>query len=525
MSFCRLLGGALLLCLALLPPLQAQTLRWAARGDARSMDPHAALETVTININALVYDPLVTLDRQGRFVPALATGWTVVEPTLWRFTLRRGVRFQDGTPFTASDAVFSIERAQQASSQFALHARALGKAARIDDDTLELHQARPDPILLEHLAAILIMSRRWAEAHHAEQVPDLKNGQEAYSNRHAMGTGRYLLQQYQPGTRTLLERNPGWWGRFDGNVERIVYMPMANDATRTAALLAGDIDFMQDVPPQAAARLAKEPALRVLNGAENRLIYLGFDQFRDELGSAGVKGRNPFKDLRVRQAFFHAIDAEALKKNIMLGLSEPTGCVSASAAGCLAAPTDPQPPANLALARRLMAEAGYPKGFALTLDCPNDRYTNDRALCLAIGGMLSRIGIELSVDARPKAQYFPKLGRFDTSFFLHGYGQPTADAQTLLDGLVHSRDASTHQGDANYGRFADAELDRWLDAAGAETDPARRAAAIGRAQQLAADRHYLLPIHRQMLSWAMRSGVHAVMTPDNIVRADWIRVE
>jgi peptide/nickel transport system substrate-binding protein len=503
----------------------AQTLRWATRSDSQSMDPQAALESVTLNISQLVFDPLVELDARGRPSPALATGWTLVEPTLWRFALRPGVHFHDGTPFTADDAVFSIERAQQPSSKFASYAVPLGKVTRVDDLTIELRQARPDPLLLERLPYLFMMSRDWAIAHQAARVPDLKSGQEAYSNRHAMGTGRYRLEQYEPGVRTLLSRNTSWWGHFDGNVQQVISRPVVNDATRTAALLAGDFDFVQGIAVQDVQRLAAMPSIHLVTGPETRLIFLGLDQQRDRLTSAPTLPRNPFKDRRVREAMFLAIDVEALKRNIMRGLSIPTACIAASADGCLATSTDKHPPIDLERARRLLREAGYPGGFSVTLDCPNDRYVNDRAICVAVAGMLAHVGIDVQVSARIKAEHFGRLQRLDTSFYLHGWGTIGADAQPLLDALAHSPDVASRKGDANYGRFTDPALDRLLDAAGVEMDPKRRATLLREAQQQIADQHYLLPIHRQMLAWAARRGVHVVMTPDDLVRVDRIHID
>jgi len=514
-----------LLFLMLAPLASAQTLRWATRGDAQTMDPHAAFEGVTMNLNALVYDRLVSLDRQGRIQPALATSWAVVEPTLWRFTLRRGVRFQDGTPFTADDVVFSIERAQQPGSRYAGRALPLGKPVRVDEHTVELRQARPHPNLLGDLYLVFMMSRRWATAHGAERVPDLKAGDEAYSNRHAMGTGPYLLRQYEPGVRTLLSRHTGWWNKFEGNVEQVIFLPILNDSTRSAALLGGDVELVQDVPPQDAQRLPQQPGLRLLSGPENRLILLGFDQSRDELLYANLKGRNPFKDARVRRAFSLAIDRAALKDKIMQGHSRPTACVAGLAASCLAPAAEPAPPPDLATARALMAQAGYPRGFGLTLDCPNDRYVNDRPICVAVASMLARINVTVRVDAIPKASYFPKLQRYDTSFYLHGWASPAADPQDMLEPLTHSVDTKTRRGDANYGRIADPELDRLLDSAALEMNPARREALLASAQQRVFEQSYLLPLHQQSLLWASRANVHAVMTPDNQVRVDWVRID
>lgn len=489
------------------------------------MDPHATLEAGTFNLNALAYDSLVELDRDDHFVPALATAWTLVEPTRWRFTLRRGVTFQDGTPFTAADVVFSIERAQGKTSLLAGYAAALGQVTRIDDFTIELRQSQPDPMLLSQLSLVLIMSRAWCIAHQAEQPPDLRLGQNGYSNRQAMGTGRYRLESNEPGVRTLWVRNPTWWGRMAGNVERIVFLPVGSDATRTAALLSGDIDFTQDVPPQDIDWLAASPDLRLIEGTENRLIYLGMDQSSDTLiGSTGL-GVNPFKDTRVREAFALAIDTDAIRTTIMHGRSQPTACFSVSAAGCLFPAARVHPPPDLARARRLLAEAGLADGFELTLDCPNDRYINDQPICVAVSAMLARIGVRAKVDARPKAQYFRKLDRSETGFYLHGYGYSPDDPVQLFMPLLHTTDVAGHLGSSNFGHIHDPELDRWIDAAFTEMDPSRRDAWVRDIQQRTFDRWYVLPLHRQVLTWASRRQVHPVITSNNIVRVDWIRID
>ena len=248
-------------------------------------------------------------------------------------------------------------------------------------------------MLLEHLSAVQIMSRRWAAAHQSERVPEYRAKEEAYSTSHAMGTGPYRLTKREPGVRTEVQRNPRWWGRSEGNVQALVFLPIANDATRTAALLSGDADFTQEAPTQDLERLARESALRLLEGPENRLVFLGMDQARDELLHSNVKGRNPFKDVRVREAFARAIDADALKSVIMRGRAEPTGCMSMNPQTCLAPELRARAPADPARARKLLAEAGYPDGFEVRFDCPNDRYINDQALCVAMVGMLARVGV------------------------------------------------------------------------------------------------------------------------------------
>jgi peptide/nickel transport system substrate-binding protein len=516
--------GALLLAVALLPA-EAATLRWAARGDTQSMDPFAANEGVTNNINLLVFDTLVERNRQQGVSPSLATGWTVVNPLTWRFTLRRNVTFHDGTPLTADDVVFSIERSQQPTSQVAVYTRRLGKAVRIDDHTIELRLQTPNPVLLEHLLNVMVMSRAWCVAHHVERVPEFNANEESYSSRNAMGSGPFMLARREAGVRTTFTRNPNWWGRFEGNVTEVIFTPIAGDATRTAALLAGDVNFIQEAPTQDLARLAKDPSVRLTTGPENRLIFLGFDQFRDQLLKSSVKGRNPFKDPRVREAFFWAIDVQALKTNIMRGQSVPTACFATSAVGCLLPELETHPPADLAKARQLMKDAGYADGFELTLDCPNDRYINDQPLCVALVGMLARINVKLSVDARPKNLFFPRVQAHDTSFYLYGWGGGTTAAEVSMVPLLHTEDVPGQKGGDNNGRVSDPELDRRIDAAITEMDNDKRSRLVREMLARINEQHYVLPLHRQMLTWLSRANVKPVIMPSNVVTVPWIQID
>ncbi|HEU0200286.1 MAG TPA: ABC transporter substrate-binding protein [Burkholderiaceae bacterium] len=521
----RLQALVLAALLGLAAHAEEKTLRWAPRGDAGSMDPHSFNENLTQNITGHVYETLARRARDQRLEPSLAVRWTIVDDRTWRFHLRRGVKFHDGTPFTADDVVFSIERAQQRSSQQAYFARQLGTPVRIDDETVELRLPAPNPILIEHQLNVQIMSHAWCKKHGVERVPDFAAKEEGHSTLNAMGTGPFMLEQREPGTKTVLVRNPNWWGKFEGNVTKAIITPIGSDGTRTAALLAGDIDFTIDAPPQDIARLANEPKMRLHRGLENRVIFFGFDQYRDELLYSNAKGRNPFKDVRVREAFYRAIDVETLKSTIMRGQSAPTGCMAVAKVGCLAPELETRAPADPERARKLLAQAGYPNGFALTLDCPNDRYVNDQPLCLAVAGMLGRIGIKVKVDARPKAIYFQKIDQKDTSFYMLGWGGGTTDAQSLMDPILHSLDEKSQKGTTNHGRYSDPELDRLIDAAGIDMDVERRGTLIAEAQRRAHSRFYYLPIHRQMLTWVSRAGVKPVVMPDNFVRLQWIQID
>ena len=516
----------LALCLAFAGALcDAKTLRWSARGDALSMDPYAHNEGVTNNINALLYDRLVELDRDLKIVPALATQWEVVNDRTWRFHLRRDVKFQDGTPLTADDVVFSIERSQQPSSQHGVFTRRLGKAVRVDDHTIELRQDSPNPLLLENALNTYVMSRAWCVANKVERVPNSNDKEEAYSSNRAMGSGAWILKAREPGVRTVLVRNRNHWRAFEGNVDEVAYTPIANDATRTAALISGDIDFTQEIAPQDVDRLAQHPQIRVTTGVENRVIFFGFDQERDELLYSSVKGRNPFKDVRVREAFFHAVDTGLLMSKVMRGQSVPTACMTMAAVGCHASELEVRGGPDVNRARQLMADAGYANGFELTLDCPNDRYVNDQAICVAMGSMLARIGVVLKVQTRSKSLYFPKVLKHDTSFYMYGWGGNLTDAQFVFDPLLHSVDAKTQKGGDNIGRIADPDLDRMIDAAGVEMNVGRRTQLIRDALRRIHAQHYTLPIHRPMLTWVSRANVHVIIMAGNTVRVDWIRID
>lgn len=504
---------------------QAQTLRWAGRGDAGSMDPHSFNEGFTDALLGHVYEQLGRRARDQSVEPALAERWQVVNDTTWRFTTRAGVKWSDGTPFTAADAVFSIERAQQGTSQQAFFARQMGKPVLVDERTFELRLDKPNPLLLEHQLNVRMMSAAWCKANGAERVPDFTKKEEAASTRRAMGTGPFILESWEPGVKIVLRRNPGWWDRFDGNVQRIVYTPIGNDATRTAALLAGDVDLTHDTPPQDATRLANETAVRLHTGPENRILFFAMDQGRDELIHSNVKGRNPFKDLRVRQAFALAIDAAAIQQQTMRGQSQPTACLATAGIGCFAPELEKRPAADPVRAKALLAEAGYAQGFELTLDCPNDRYVNDQAICLAAAAMLGRIGVKVRVDARPKTLFFQKIERLDTSFYLLGWGGGTTDPQGLFDPVLHRFDAKTKKGEYNYARAGSAELDALADAAATDMDAARRRDTLAKAQRLALQQVSVVPLHRQMITWASRRNVTPVVMPDNAVRVNWIRIE
>jgi peptide/nickel transport system substrate-binding protein len=506
---------------------QAKTLRWATSGDAQTMDPYSRNEGVTNNMNEHVYEYLVGRDEKLEKVPMLAEKWQQIDATTWRFNIRKNVKFHDGSTLTADDVVFSYERAAHPNSQIANYARAMGKPSKIDDYTVEFKLEKPNPIMLEHATTIFIMNKAWSEKNNVTKPLSFKDKEETFASRNAMGTGPFILVTREPEVRTVLKKNPNYWGKPKGNVTEVIHTPIKSDATRTAALLSGELDLVQDPPPQDNERLnAKGGKTKVIFGMENRVIFFGFDQARDELLYSDVKGKNPFKDKRVRQAFHQAIDIETIKKRIMRDQAVVVGCMTPSPLACSMAPEldKNRLPYNVEAAKKLLADAGYPNGFEVTLDCPNDRYINDAAICQAVVGMLGRVGVKVKLNTQTKTTYFSKIEKQDTSFYMLGWGGAITDAQTTMDPIMHSFDQKSQKGYYNYGRYTDPKLDELIAAAGSEADANKRRDLIKQALTLhnAEVRHIVL--HRQFIPWASRSNVSPVHTADNFMRAHWVTI-
>jgi len=507
----------------------AKPFRWASQGDATTMDPHANNESLNNNQNNQVYEYLAQRDRQYKMVPWLATSWENVSPTKWIVKLRKGVRFHDGTPFTADDVVFSFDRARVSNSTFKLYATQAGIVRRIDDHTVEFTTPAPNPIFVEGLGDIMIMSKAWAEKHKVTQPQNYRDKEDAYSARNAMGTGPFKLVTFQPGVKTLHEKNKDWWGIkegwFSGNVDTVEYRPIANASTRMAAMRSGELDFVLDPSVQDIAQLRAEPSLKVWEGDEIRIIYIGFDQSRDELLYSDVKGKNPFKDKRVRQALYQAVDVQAIRTQVMRGLSRPTAVnVPDPRAAGIRPELDKRLPFDPAASRKLLADAGYPNGFGFTLHCPNDRYINDEKICTALAAMWARIGVNVRVEALPRAQYFPKAGRREVSAFMHGWGGGSSDPIYTLKPIFHSRDKATGVGDSNWGEFKVPRLDELIDAIDVEMDHAKRAAMINEALKIIQDEVLTIPLHHQVIPWVSKANVSVIHLKNNFMRPNWVTV-
>ncbi len=372
------------------------------------MDPHSQNEGLTNMINGQVYERLTSRDRNLKLVPGLATEWQQVSPLVWRAKLRPGVKFHDGAPITADDVVFSVLRAQQPTSQINNYAAGVGMPVKIDDLTVEFRLKAVNPIFLEHLDSLWIMSKAWCEKNKAEKPLDFKNKEELYTSLHANGTGPYMLVSRAPGIKTVYKRNPNYWGKVDGNVagRRLHADRQRRDAARRAGL---GRDRLRPRPGAARRRQAAQtPGVKVIDGPENRIVFIAFDQGRDELLYSSVKGKNPFKDVRVRKALYQAIDIQTLKTKLMQGQSYPTGGMTPSPAGAYDDPAlEARLPYDPAAAKKLLADAGYPDGFEVQLNCPNNRYVNDEQICIALAGMWAQVKVKVKVAAEPRDDLLP----------------------------------------------------------------------------------------------------------------------
>lgn len=507
---------------------EARTFRWSSQGDYLSADPMAAHEALTNGINSHVYEYLVIRGPKLEILPGLAVRWRQTSDTTWVFDLRKGVKWHDGSDFTADDVVFSVKRGQGPTSSHRVGAQMIGEPRKVDDHTVELRSPVPNPLMPEWVIGLGIMNKAWCERHGVQKSQDFLNREETYASRNAMGTGPYMLVSREPDVKTVFKKNPRWWGLaepgyFTGNVEEVVYFPIKQDSSRMAALLAGNIDFVLDPPLQDIQRLRGDPRVRILEGIESRVIFLAMDQARDELLYSSVKGRNPFKDRRVRQAFYQAIDVEAIHKTVMRGMSIPTAVnLPNPRAMGVPAEMDKRYPFDPVAARRLLAEAGYPDGFELILDCPNNRYVNDEKICVAVAGMLAKIGIRVKVNAMPRSVWLPKIQKLDTSFVLLGWGSGATDALFTMQYVLHSR--TGRDGDFNVGGYQDAEIDAAIAELKSEPDPERRKTAVVRAMRRHHEQVYHIPLHLQVIPWAMRDNVDAVHRANNELRVPWVRV-
>lgn len=485
-------------------PAEARLLRWARSIDATTLDPHAANTGPNLLLGHQIYEPLIVRQFDGKMVPALATSWRLTrDPTVWEFKIRPNVTFHDGAALDADDVVFSLNRAHSPKSDMKSLLSSVETVTRADPLTVRVKTRGPDPLLPNNLTDILIMDRGWAETNLVAEPQDLSRGEESAAAARTNGTGPYILVSREPGVQTVMRRNESYWGRREVPLEisEIVYRPIRDNDARVAALLAGEVDFVQDVPVAEIERLHEARQLRINTSPENRSIFLGMDVGSKELRSSGLKGRNPFADLRVRQAVNAAIDREGLHRSVMRGQSAPAGVIVPPFSNGYTADLDRVPRIDVARARTLMREAGLEGGFDVTLHCTSDRYVNDEELCRAIAAMLEPIGIRVTPVPQPASGHFTQVRRAELDFYLLGWGVTTFDSEYIFSLLYHTN--ANGLGGWNGTRFSDLAMDAQIRTLRGEVDQTRRNAAIAALwRKLKAELVYV-PLHNQTITHAM----------------------
>ena len=513
----KTLAVALAVALVLGVSAQAKELRYAFQGDANSMDPYNLNETFTLGYLGNIYEALTRRAPDLTIEPSLATSWEVIEPKRWRFHLRRGVKFHDGRDFTADDVLFSAKRVLMETSDLKARLDTVIDVIKVDDYTVDFVTSVPNPILHFTWDTWYIMSKGWAEENGAVTPQSATGEEENFATRNANGTGPFKLVSREADVRTVAEVNPDWWDNAnkEHNLTKVTFTPIGADPTRVAALLSGQVDMAYPVPVQDMKRVDSDADTSVLVGPELRTIFLGMDQFRDELIYSDVKGKNPFKDVRVRKAFYQAIDIEAIKDKVMRGLSTPSAMMVGAGINGFD-PTIERFPFDPEASKALLAEAGYADGFRVGLDCPNDRYVNDEAICIAVVSMLAKVGVTVDLNAQTKGLFFGKVLRpkLDYSFYLLGWTPGSLDSHNVIHGL-HGCFDDTGRGQFNIGTYCNPKVDALSDRILSETDDKVRDDLIGEAWAIIIEDVAHLPLHQQSLAWGVRSNVSVKQRADN----------
>jgi len=512
-----ILAGAIS-AIAVAGAASAETLRWANAGDVLTLDPYAHTESFTSSFLHHIYEPLVRRDAELKFEPALATSWVVIEPTRVRFTLREGVTFHDGAPFTAEDVVVSIGRLIHPDARAKGNLSSVSGAEAVDELTVDILLKAPDPLLLNKLTGVFIMDAEWLTANDATLPGNTTTGAVTYASDNANGTGPFILESRQPDAKSVLAANPSWWDTPTHNITSIEFTPINSDATRVSALLSGEVDVITPSPLQDTNRLEATEGVTPLQNPSLRTIMFGINVGGDELHAMPGSGVNPLKDIRVREALWRAIDMEAIKEKVMRGNARIAGSIIAPQIGGYEPETDVKPEFDVDVAKALLAEAGFADGFTTGLDCPNDRYINDEEICLAIASMWAGIGVTVDLTTQTKANHFPKVDKAETDIYMIGWATlPAMDGFSPLSAMLATREGDW--GGNNPNGYSSPRMDEIAVTASSEMDEEKRLALIAEAMKIARDDIAYIPLHQQPLSWAVRDGVELIQFPDNYFRA------
>lgn len=489
---------------ALATPARSAEISIGLGADITSIDPHFHNLTPNNNVAEHIFETLITKDARSRLKPALAESWRAIDDLTWEFKLRKGVKFHDGADFTAQDVVFTLDRVPNvpnSPSSFATYSKQITEKIVVDPYTIRFKTATPYPLMATDLSTIFMVSSRAAKGATTE---DFNAG------KAAIGTGPFKFVRYAKGDRLELARHDAYWGAKPA-WDKVTFRLITADPTRVAALLAGDVRAIENVPTSDIARIAKSGDLTLYRTVSHRLMYLHMDSNRDRTPFVTDKAgkpldKNPLKDVRVRRAISKAINRQALVERVMEGAAVSTGQLMPE--GLFGYTPALKPEAyDVDGARKLLAEAGYPDGFAITLHAPNNRYVNDEQIAQAIAQLLTRAGIVTKVDAMPSSVFFSRGSKLEFSFLLAGWGSDTAEASSPLKALLATFDAAKGMGAANRGRYSNLKMDAALTQALATVDDVKRERLLQQATEIAVGDLGIIPLYHQHNLWATRKGV------------------
>ena len=499
----RVFAAAIALLLGVTPAVAAD-LSVAVGADVTSIDPHYHNLTPNNNIAEHIFETLVAKSPKSSLRPALAVAWKAIDDLTWEFKLRKGVKFHDGSDFTAADVAFSIDRTGQvpnSPSPFTIYTRQITEKIIVDPLTIRLKTATPYPLMPNDMSTVFIVSSRAAKG---AATDDFNTG------KATVGTGPFKFVRYARGDRIELARFDAYWGPRPA-WDKVTFRVIASDPSRVASLLAGDVRAVEAVPTTDLARLSKNADLTIYRTISHRVMYLHLDTNRDKTPFVTDKAgkplaKNPLKDLRVRRAISKAINRPAIVERVMDGAAVATGQLMPEGMFGYTPNLKPEPfdPEG---AKKLLAEAGYPDGFGITLHGPNDRYVNDDQICQALAQMLTRVGIQTKIETLPSSVYFTRGTKLEFSFMLVGWAADTAEASSPLKSLLATFDAKKGMGGANRGRYSNPKMDAVLEQALATVDDAKREKLLQQATEIGIGDLGIIPLHHQVNLWGARKGI------------------
>jgi peptide/nickel transport system substrate-binding protein len=491
------------------PAAAENVLRFTGFVPARTFDPHSHFFTSNRTATEQVYEPLLDVDSNFEIVPMLAVVWKPLDATTWEFELRRNVRFHDGAPFTAEDVVFSLERARAKTADLEDFVGGIADVRATDDHTVQVTTHGPDPVLWLKLWHVAIMSKAWAARNDVTLPADFKGARaETYASRHANGTGPFMLENFEPSGDYVLVRNPDWWGAADypHNIDRIVHIWTGEPERDVQALVEDKIDLILDPPYATIDRVRDTPGLKLGIKRKQQTFFLGVDLGAAELQSSDVKGRNPFADKRVRQAMYHAIDIEAALRDLMGELLLPAGMLVAPGVNGYSPELDTRPPHDPVKAKALLVDAGYPDGFSVTLDCPNNYGDDELTMCRGAAAQLAEVGIEVAINYLPGDELIARYSAGESDFYLDAWPSEP-DSERILKMLFHSR------GRYNTAGYANPRVDELIEKIQTEMVTYARDAYLEEAWRIVTDDIVYLPVRHSMTVFAMRDRLELPVDP------------